>query len=184
MRRGLWILGILVALLAALAGGLTWFVQREATLAWLIERGAHDAGMKVIVQGLSGTLLTPIGIDRIVLENDDLRIEARRVRFAWASWRSLAFARTLDITEFAIESAELVQKRTSAARGVPPTSLALPVTVRADRLEIARLAISIPSASATLERLRAGYGYDRAAGTHALVLTRVDTGYHVIASAG
>lgn len=175
MRRLAIAVGILLVLLASAAGGFAWWASREASLAWLLDRAAAASGFAVTREGLAGTLFTPIRADRLVLENDDLRIEARGVRLAWSSWRSLALDRHIEITEAALESLDVLQKRTSAARGAPPDTLALPIGVHASEIRADRVSIRIPGASTGIERLRAEYAYDRAEAVHRLRLAGAQT---------
>ncbi|MEO7403388.1 MAG: hypothetical protein ABIU95_06940, partial [Burkholderiales bacterium] len=122
-------------------------------------------------------MLTPISARRIVFENDDTRVEASGVRFAWRSWTSLVLDRSIELTEFSVADLVIRQKRGSADRGRPPDSLALPISLRADRLAVDRIELRALAGTTVLSAVRAAYNYDRVKAEHTLRLASLDSDY-------
>ncbi len=123
----------LLVLLGVAAGTAWWLATRQATLEWLIAEAVRRSNGALIVEGVSGSLLGPIGLRRVVYETESVRATLEDVRLD-ASPRDLARG-SFNIA--LLEARALrVEIKSSDKRAEPPVSLALPVRVHIARASI------------------------------------------------
>ena len=129
------VVGIAVLLLV-IAIGLWWWSGTEGSLDWTLRRLTR--GQPVTIEGVTGSLRNGLRVQRIVWDNQGLRVEARDVHVEWQA-QSLV-TRTVHLRELQAASIEVRDER--AATGEPlrvPASLRLPLRVVVDAFAAGRL---------------------------------------------
>lgn len=150
---GRWLtLGLVgLAVLAALAAAALWLLRTEAGAAWAL---ARVPGLKA--SGVGGMLLGDLRVARAEITLP----RGGSVVLEGASWSGLQAERAeswrprLTLARLAADRVSVTPGAPAEAPAPPPRSLALPLELRVDALEVGSLAI--PSLGATpIERLRA-----------------------------
>ncbi|MCG2594172.1 translocation/assembly module TamB domain-containing protein [Ramlibacter sp. XY19] len=132
--RGL--LGVLLLLVVSVAG-LWWWAGQEGSLEWTLRRVA--AGRPLTSEGVRGSLRAGWHIDRIVWEQDGLRLEAQDISLEWQPLALLG--RTLRLDQVRVGSARVTDTRAVSNEPLkPPTALVLPWRVTVDEVVVAKLA--------------------------------------------
>ncbi|HVL75527.1 MAG TPA: hypothetical protein VM406_05885, partial [Noviherbaspirillum sp.] len=137
MRVVLVALGVLLAVVLALAALAAWLLGTEAGARALLPRVLDRADAGVTVSGIHGRLLGPLRIDRIVVDRPNERIELADVRLAWRP-RALLERRLLHIES--LHAAHLLVlgrvEREPEPDTEAPEDLRLPLEVRVDDLRL------------------------------------------------
>ncbi|HMA89794.1 MAG TPA: translocation/assembly module TamB domain-containing protein [Burkholderiales bacterium] len=156
-RLGLRLLLVLVlAALAALAGGGAWLLGTQQGLAWALARAAQASGGKLVVEQPQGTLGGGLTLARLRWAEGAARVEARAVRLR-VSPLSLVLLRP-DLARLECGELELVLPE-GAGSAALPESLALPLRVHVARLHVGTLRVVRGAQAFTLRDLRLAYGY-------------------------
>jgi translocation and assembly module TamB len=173
VRRALWIavralLGVLLSVIAL--GGLVlaavWaWSGTQASLDWAWQRYAVPRGLAA--QGLSGSLRTGLRARRLQAQAGGLQLQANELAIAWDPVGLLDGQLRLTgvrIGHLRVQGTAAHDGHAGAGRS-PPESLALPLGVRVDHLEIERLDWTgrLPMQAG---HVAAGYRYERAGGHH------------------
>jgi len=125
--------------LAALALGVVWLAQSEAALAFLTRRVDLLSRGRVAIEGASGSLLGPLYAERVIVKSGETRSVAEKVSLT-PRWRALALG-GLAFDALTIETLRIEPGPPQDEPPTVPASLAPPLTVTIERIEIARLLI-------------------------------------------
>jgi translocation and assembly module TamB len=136
MRWLLAVLAVLLLLVGVVAGAAWWLLYTQPGMQWAAARAQAAAEGRLELQGLTGALAREIHVERIRYADGDTAITLDKARlrmeiFAFLGGR--AGIRSLQ--------AEALEVRLAPGDGKPPAPPRLPVTVRADRVQIARIAV-------------------------------------------
>lgn len=149
--RWLTLAAVALAVIAVAAAGALWLLRTEAGAAWAL---ARVPGLQA--SGVSGALLGDLRVQR-------LRIELPRGGEAvldGAAWNGLRIERTaawrprLTVDRLAADRIGIRPGAASDAPPSPPASLAVPLELRAEAIEVGLLTIA-PLGETPIERLRA-----------------------------
>ncbi|MEO8626523.1 MAG: translocation/assembly module TamB domain-containing protein [Betaproteobacteria bacterium] len=176
--RGL--LFVLVCIALGL-GELYWASRSETVLRWAIEQAAKRMPGKLTVDGIHGSITEPIAIDSIQYKNDDITVDARQVSLDWSAASSLLGQR-ITIRQLRIGTLRVVLANSAGPRKpvVLPDSLALPIPVQVESLEIQRLAIAGDFAEQKFDNISIAYSGDGQA--HQVKLTRFTAAWGTLAA--
>lgn len=159
MRRLLAIIGTVIAVIAVLlviaAVGLWWWAGTQQSLDWTLAQIAKSQSVRA--EGVQGSLRDGLNAQHLQWEKDGLKVEAFDVDFGW---QPLAIARaTIRIDHF--HAARLrIEDRRPAKPAVAPTSLAFPMRVEADDLQLAQVQWVTPTQDIALAELDGSYSFD------------------------
>ncbi len=139
-RLGHWgarLLAWTLVLLALLVVGGGWFASRESTVRWIAEQIAQASGGKIALDGVRGSLIEGVAIDRVRFDSDKVSVEIDRLAVAWF-WLP---PRLIQITSLEAERVRVVSHQASSEPAKPPASLALPINLRVQRLAVGEVLI-------------------------------------------
>src|SRR5437763_369333 len=129
--------GVLAVALAAILVGLVVWLSREQTLvaaaAALVER-SHG---QIALDGVSGTLLRPIHVDRAMLRSGRYEFVLENTTFRWRPLWLLGGVVAFD--PVSVERVRIVSGAASDEPAQPPRSLALPIKLRLEKASIDHL---------------------------------------------
>jgi translocation and assembly module TamB len=140
VARSARIVGVLVVALfgtlIVLLAGCWWWSGTEGSLAWALERVAGS--QPVTATGVSGSLRSGSRVQRLVWEQDGLRVEADDVQLEWHPLSLLA--RELWLRKLTAASVQVTDRRAPRAQAPqPPQSLDPGLRLILDQLAIGRL---------------------------------------------
>jgi translocation and assembly module TamB len=142
-----------VAVLAlALAAGGAW-LGTPAALEFGVAALAVRSGGRIVVTGVSGSLLSTMQAQRIVYRADDLVVTADDVALTWSP--AALWSRAIEIGELRARRV-LIEVRTATATALP-ASLALPIAVAVNRAAVAEFAIGDSDTARALTDIAFGY---------------------------
>ena len=135
-----------VVTLALLAlGALWWWAGTEGSLATAIRW--IGPSLPLTAERVTGSLRSAGHIDRLMWQQDSLKVDARDVNLAWQPWSLLHGTLKLDrLTAASLEVDD--QRTTKALPANPPTSLRLPLPVAVDTFSVGQLLLTGPTAFA------------------------------------
>ncbi|MEX0961012.1 MAG: translocation/assembly module TamB domain-containing protein [Burkholderiales bacterium] len=168
-RFALWVVVIVSLLVAVAAVALHVASRSESLLRWGIAQVSPRLPCVLQVEGLRGSLVEPLRIERVVCENERVSVEARDVAFDWTPW--LLRHKRLEVSRLRI--AELDVTLVPREKPRPPEDLQLPLLVRVASVEIGEITVRRRSATVELQDLRAAYHGD--ANVHAATVHGVGT---------
>lgn len=167
-RRWLaYVLGTLVLL----AAGLVWLARGETALGWAARWAERASGGQLVIQAPRGSLLGPLGADRLTLENDFRRIVVRGLELDWRP-RAL-WDRRLAVTRLTAAEVLVEEIRPDPEPLRLPDSLKLPVSLALPRVEVGRLTLVQAGRRIELNDLRLSLG--KPADRYRLELRQVHT---------
>ena len=173
-RIALGLLVVLIALATAIAGTLYWASRSEAVLRWAIAHAAQRLPGKLELDGVTGSLIRPVGIAHMHYTHEGLVVDAHDVALDWAPWE-LVMRKRAHLMELRVRSLAIaLADGKGGGPAKPPDDLALPLPVQVDRLVIDKLAVrngATPVFSAS--DVRVVYAGD--AHNHHLELQHIDT---------
>lgn len=103
-RRG-WLLSLLF-IVAALSAGSVWLLATSSGLQWLATMTSRSSGGALTLQGMSGTLLGPMGARTLIYSDGDMRVTIHDIRLDWRPAELLS--RRLDIAALTLQSVEVL----------------------------------------------------------------------------
>ena len=142
MRRPWVILAAGALLLTALAVGLAWrALDSEAGLRWLLAQLERVPSLRIETSGVRGTLAGPLAVDRLVVDHEAVRIEARGLRLQ-LRLRSL-LAGNVHLDELAAEGVEVVLKAREEQPPSRPKFLPRYLEIVVPELRLADVAVTL-----------------------------------------
>ena len=156
-RAALWSLGLAVSFAAVIAAALFWASRSELVLRWGVERYAGRLPCALVVEGLRGSLTTPVRIERVACRNADLRVEAADVQLEWSPW--MLWQERVEIDRLQARTLTVSSLRPRRIRN-PPADLALPLPVRVGALELGAVAWTSGGTTVALRDVSAAYEGD------------------------
>ncbi|MHB8760421.1 MAG: translocation/assembly module TamB domain-containing protein, partial [Thiobacillus sp.] len=153
MKRAGWLLAALAALLVLLLAGVGLLATTEAGFRRLADAAGTLSGERVKFENVRGHLGGPIAVGRVTVVTPTQRIEAEDVRLHWRP-RAL-FARRLDVELLAARIVRVEVLREDPKPPALPASLRLPLDVRVDAFDVARLEVTNQGATQLYRQLRA-----------------------------
>lgn len=158
MRRR-WLLLLLVPIF--LLGGAIFLVSQEGTLQWLAQKIVQASGGSVEIEGVSGTLVGSLEIEKVVYTSPERDIEINDLKLAWNPWPLLHGRLEVDQATAARLKVEL--KQSSDEPFTLPQSLAPPFDVQISEVSVDSLSVTKLGAGVTLENVRFAVTADNAA---------------------
>jgi translocation and assembly module TamB len=146
MRR----LGYIALFILLLGAGLYWFAGRESTLHWALGRLTQATHGRLTFDGVHGSLLGAIEVDRVRFTSSDLAVAARHGSLRFSLLPLLAG--NLAIKRLAMDSV-IVDKRTSEQPLQAPQDLTLPLAVRIDAIDLKQFTLHAGTVNLTLTGL-------------------------------
>ncbi|MFN0303409.1 MAG: translocation/assembly module TamB domain-containing protein [Burkholderiales bacterium] len=143
----------MLAAVTAAAGA--WVIARTDTAVWLLTKAAGYAGLRLKIDGATGSLLDGIAADSVEIIHADGRIGIRGLSVTWDSLARLALRRHLIVPSLVIDRIEIEQASTSGQAGSPPASLTLPISLRVDRMAVGSIVFKQGIARSELKALHA-----------------------------
>jgi translocation and assembly module TamB len=141
-----------------------WLGSGDA-LAWASREIARRSGNAVSIEGAEGSLLGEVRIARLAIQGPDYQLDAESVVLDWQPWALLRG----EVRLRRAAASALSYRSDLQASPEPPQSLALPVGITIDTLEISRLRVdNLPEFAG----LRAGYSGGRDGHEFTLLRTR------------
>jgi translocation and assembly module TamB len=145
-----------VVLVALLMAGLWWWAGTEGSLDWTLKRVTRSQPMQA--EGVRGSLRSGLEIDKLVWEQDGLRIEAHDVRLEWQP--TALVTRTVQLEKFSAALLRVIDQRPPTADPMkPPATLELPMRIKANQVAIAKVDWQ-GRTSAQAQQLAGAYAYD------------------------
>ena len=142
--RRLWVLLAALALLAgSITGGLLWLASSPDALRFAASRIESALGGRLRLEGLSGSLAREFRVERATFVHGGVRVELLELRIAW-SVRAL-LSRAVDISSLRIRRVD-VRVTPSGDPIVLPASLALPIDLRADAVDVGEVEVRVDTA--------------------------------------
>jgi translocation and assembly module TamB len=161
VRRLVIPLAIIALLAGAFFAGVQWLARSPDALRWSAARIEAALGGRLELRGLSGSLASRFLIERATFVDGRIRVELEDVAIAW-SLRGL-LSRSLAVRSLEIRRAQVVIEP-SEAEPAPPATLALPIDIVADRVDVRELTAQAGGAS-PLRVTELGFAY-RGGRTH------------------
>ena len=145
MRRGKTLLRVLLVCVVLIALGLMqlyWASRSETVLRWAIEQIAQRVPGKLEVEGIRGSFMEPIALERIRYTTEGLSVEARQATLDWSPYQ-LLFNKRLWIRELRARELDIVSTPAQKAgkTSALPAHLRLPIPVRVDSLQVTRVSV-------------------------------------------
>ena len=137
MRRR-WLLLLLVPIF--LLGGAIFLVSQEGTLQWLAQKIVQASGGSVEIEGVSGTLVGSLEIEKVVYTSPERDIEINDLKLAWNPWPLLHGRLEVDQVTAARLKVEL--KQSSDEPFTLPQSLAPPFDVQLSEVSVDSLSVT------------------------------------------
>jgi translocation and assembly module TamB len=138
VRRAVDFVGHLLAgvivMLVLMGAGLWWWAGTEGSLDWVLQRLSRSQPLHS--EGVSGSLRSGLKVRKLTWEREGLRAEAHDVLLEWAPVALLT--RTVQLDEFRARLLVVVDER-APSDPKPPENIALPMRVRAKKVEIGRI---------------------------------------------
>jgi translocation and assembly module TamB len=170
MRRGLLIsLGVLAALVGALAGAAWWAAHSEAALAWAAARIEGATGGRLRIESPRGALAGPIRAARVTYAEANVRVTANEVALD-LRLRPL-LGRRLEASSLEAQSVRIEILPTPSTG--PPDSIGVPLTIAVDRFAIA--SFDLIAGTEALEFREVAGAYRGGPHGHRLELARAGT---------
>jgi len=126
-----------LVLLALLVVGGGWLASRESTVRWIADQIAQSSGGRITLEGVRGSLVEGVSIDRVQFESDAVSVEVERLSVAWF-WLP---PRLVQITALDAARVHIVSHKSSNEPPKPPATLALPINLRVQHLTVGELVI-------------------------------------------
>ena len=153
MKRLAWGLAGTLALLAALLASVAWLATTASGFRWLTETASALSGERLKIEGVDGHLGAPLGIRKLTFSSDMQRIELEGLRLEWqprALWQ-----RRVEIDLLAAQTLRVSILKKDPTPPELPASLRLPLDLRVQVIDLARLEVSEAGRTLGLRNLRA-----------------------------
>lgn len=158
-----------LALAVCGAAALYWASRSETALRWAIAQLSPYLPGKLEVEGVRGALVQPIAIARVSYLHDGAHVDLRDVELDWSP-RALFVQRRLLVQSLRAGSVEIAPGRGGGKRPLPAT-IALPLPVELQRIDIAQLRVLGESGSTIVGPIQGSYRADAEA--HVLRIDRI-----------
>ncbi len=126
-----------LVVLALVVVGAMWLASRESTVLWIADQVAQQSGGRITLNGVRGSLLEGVAIDHVQFESERLTLGIDRLVVNWF-WIP---PRLVQITSLEAQRVQIRTRSQSQDPATPPTTLALPINLRVQRLVIGELLI-------------------------------------------
>jgi translocation and assembly module TamB len=133
-------LAILALLVLAGASGMLWLARSPDALRWAANRIESALGGRLELHGLSGSLARRFLVERATFEQGGVHVELRDLEIDW-SLRAL-LSRAVEISSLRIGQVD-VRVVPSGDEIDLPSSLALPVDIRADAVAVGKIGVRV-----------------------------------------
>lgn len=133
--RRKWPFALLFAIVT-LSAGTSWLLATSSGLQWLASMASHSSGGTLTIEGTSGTLLGPMGIQELSYKGGDTHVSIRAIRLDWRP--AVLLAGRLDIAILTVQSIEVLSPPSDEPLTLPQ-DLRLPLPVSLDKIEIGSL---------------------------------------------
>jgi translocation and assembly module TamB len=153
LKRLAWGVAGLLALLAVLLASVAWLAATASGFRWLTDTATTLSGEQLKFEGVDGHLGAPLGIRRLTLATDTKRIEIENLRLEWqprALWQ-----RRIEIDLLAAQTLRVIILKKDLAPPELPVSLRLPLDLRVQVIDLARLDIVEAGQTLGFRNLRA-----------------------------
>lgn len=150
-RLALWVLGVPLLIVAALAALLAWVFATEAGTRWAAGQARPYLPAGVTFERVEGVLAGPLSVHGIGVETPAARVNLARVRLDWAP--SALFWSEIRVVELAANGVEVAVRETrpaAAAAGTAPSlppRLTLPAAVVLERLQVEDVTVRLADGS-------------------------------------
>lgn len=128
-----WLAVLLLPIVIAVSAGI-WLLASTSGLRWVAATLGHTSTGSVSIDGVSGTLLGPMGAQTLVIDSKDLRITVRDVQLGWRP--AALLGGRLEINTVAARDVEVLSLPSPA-----PLSLRLPLALSLHKLDIGALRV-------------------------------------------
>ncbi len=140
--------GVLVAItvLAFVLAAAFWWLGRETSLQTLVQKIADASGGTVHVSGVTGSLYGAMHIDQISYHNPQCSINAKQIDLQWSLWQLLT--KGVAIHRLHVAALRVEELAPSSEKMILPHTLALPVKVVLDNVELDKITLITADAHA------------------------------------
>ncbi len=135
--RRKWLYAMLFTL-ATVSAGTGWLLATSSGLQWLAAVASRSSGGTLDLQGTSGSLRGPLGVEILSFNDGEMRITVRDVRMDWRP--AALLAGRLEILSLTAQSVE-VQSPESDEPVTLPQDLRLPLSLSLNRIELGSLLV-------------------------------------------
>lgn len=155
MTRWLWRGTIAVAVvLLVVAGALGWLLTSQGGLDWALARARTAVGDALVIDGATGSLAHGLSIDRLVYEDDSLKLEARDLRLRadlLQLFRTHIGIDTLEARDIALTL------KPDDSETTAPELIGLPIALTVERANVAHLSVQADGQTVALDDLALAY---------------------------
>ena len=140
-----------LVLLALVVVGGGWLASRESTVRWIADQIAQSSGGRITLDGVQGSLLEGVSIDRVQFESEAVSVTVEHLSVGWF-WLP---PRLIQVTALDAERVHIVSHKSSQEPPKPPTTLALPINLRVQRLTVGELVIESGGSTTRIAKIDA-----------------------------
>ncbi|MDP1903130.1 MAG: translocation/assembly module TamB domain-containing protein [Pseudomonadota bacterium] len=161
-RAWLWLLAVPPLFVA----GLAWLAASESGLRFIARQAVTLSDGKLAIEGAGGSLLGPLRIEKLRLENEEKHFELRDLRLDWSP-RAL-WQRQLQLSQLELRELRVREIKPSAEPLSLPETLRLPFSLSLPSARLERLLLEIGGKEWTFSAIE--FGLDKPAKTYQLNL--------------
>lgn len=132
-------------------GGFVWLASQEWTLQWIAGKVVQAGGGSIEIEGVSGTLVNSLEIEKISFSSPEKDIEIDSLVLVWNPWKLLRGE--LDIERIAVARIAIDLKQSSDEPFVLPDSLAPPLSVRVTQVDAGVVSLAKAGIGILLEQV-------------------------------
>ena len=144
-----------------LLGGLIWLAGQEWALQWVAQKVVQAGDGDIEIEGVSGTLLGSLEIEKITLGSAERDIRVDHLMFEWNPWRLLQGR--LDVSLISADSISVDLKQSSEEPFVLPQSLAPPVSIQVSDVHFDSVSVTQSGVGISLQNVNFSLVSDAAA---------------------
>lgn len=152
MKRAAWGLGIVLTLIVALLAAVWWASSTTSGFRWLAHTASSMSGGKLTIEGPSGHLAAPLGIQKLVVTTETQRITLSGVKLEWqpgALWQ-----RQLKVDLLAAQRIQIDVLKKDPTPPTMPDTLRFPLDIQVAVLDVAELEVIERGSALRFKRLR------------------------------
>lgn len=153
MKRLIWIVAGVLAVLATLLAAAAWLTATDRGFRWLTETASARSGERLVFEGVDGHLGAPLDIRKLTVVTDTQRIEIEGLRLEWrprALWQ-----RRIEVDLLAAQTMRVIILKEDPTPPELPASLRLPLDLRVRVVDLARLEMVVAGQTLRFHHLRA-----------------------------